>query len=108
MHTRKHWLFTLLIIVALIAWTLANVLDIISMFLFIQLGYRPFIVGSVMSQHPVEFVLLYAGLRTLGTLAGGLAAMVAEKRWPSGSQLFWNALTIAALLTALFAWLRLS
>ncbi len=108
MHTHKPWLFTILIVIALSAWTLANVLDIISMFLFIQLGYRPFMVGSAMSQHPVEFALLYAGLRALGTLAGGLAAMLAEKRWPSGSQLFWNALTVAALLTALFAWLRLS
>ncbi len=108
MRTPKPWIFTLTVITALVAWTLANGLDIVSMFLFIQLGYRPLIAGSVLSQRPIEFVLLYAGLRGLGTLAGCLAALFAEKRWPSGSQIFWNALTVAALITALFAWLRLA
>lgn len=109
MHPSKSRFFRLLIIViALVTWTLANGLDIVSMFLFIRLGYRPLLSNSLVGLHPVEFVLLYAGLRVLGTIAAGLMALWVEKHWSPKTSAFWAALIVAALLTALFAWLRLN
>ena len=107
MQKERRWMSTLTIITAAIAWLLANGLDVVSMFIFVQLGGRLTLASGTMLRHPVEFVLLYAGIRLLGTLAGCLGAAFAGKHWPAAAQVFWNALTVCAMITAVIAWLRL-
>ena len=103
----KNWIQKLTEITAITAWVLANGLDIFSMFLFLQLGGQLAFAGLMARHHPTEFALIYAGMRTLGTLAVFLVVTLLEKHWPPTSKVSWNALTASALVTAIAAWLRL-
>ena len=103
----KNWIKKLTAITAITAWILANGLDMLSVLLFLQLGRQLAFAGSMAKYHPTEFVLIYAGMRTLGTLAMWLIVAFVEKHWASISHIFWNALTACALVTAVAAWLRI-
>ena len=103
----KNWIQKLTTFTAITAWVLANGLDVFSMFLFLQLGGQLALAGLMTRHHQTEFALIYAGMRTLGTLAACLFVALLEKRWASTSHIFWNALTACALVTAITAWLRM-
>ena len=64
---------------SLVAWALANALDVFSVLVLVQAGGRMVLARH----HPAESFLIYAGLRLLGTLAVPLAVVSAGKRWPS-------------------------
>jgi hypothetical protein len=90
-------------ITSLLAWVLANGLDVYSVLILVQAGRR-----MVFAQHhPAESFLIYAGLRLLGTMALPLAVVSSNRRWPSASRAAWGALTACALATAAAAWWRL-
>jgi hypothetical protein len=106
-HPNKNWIRKLTTTAAITAWILANGLDMLSMLLFLQLGGQLAFASSMVKYHPTEFTLIYAGMRTLGTLAVWLVVVLVEKHWASISHIFWNALTACALVTAVAAWLRI-
>ena len=103
----KKWIYRLTKMTAVLAWVLANGLDILSTFLFLQLGGQLAFAEMTARHHPIEFTLIYAGMRTLGTLAVCLVVILVEKYWPPKAQLFWSALTAGALITAIAAWIRI-
>ncbi len=103
----KKWIAKLTAATAAAAWILANGLDMLSMVLFLQMGGQLAVANLNMGRHPVEFALIYVGLRTLGTLAACLIAVLAEKHSASIAHIFWNALTAGAIVTAITAWLRI-
>ena len=88
---------------SLLAWVLANVLDLFSVLVLVQEGGRM----AFARQHPAEAFLIYAGLRLLGTAALPLAVVSACRRWPSMARTAWGVLTVCALATAAAAWWRL-
>jgi hypothetical protein len=90
-------------LLSLLAWVLANVLDVLSVLALVRGGGRMVFARY----HPAESFLLYAGLRFLGTLALPLALLSIGRRWPSTSRAAWGALTACALATAAAAWWRL-
>ena len=107
MDKQKSWIPKLTVITAGVAWALANGLDMLSMLLFVQTGGQLALARQIMRCHPAEFIVLYAGMRLLGTLAVYLLVMFAEKHWPFTSQALWNALTACSLVTAVAAWWRI-
>jgi hypothetical protein len=90
-------------LLSLLAWVLANVLDVLSVLALVREGGRMVFARY----HPAESFLLYAGLRFLGTLALPLVVLSISRRWPSASRSAWGALTACALATAAAAWWRL-
>ena len=88
---------------SLLAWLLANALDVFSVLVLVQAGGRM----AIARHHPAESFLIYAGLRFLGTAALPLVVVSAGRRWPSVSRAAWGALTVCALATAAAAWWRL-
>jgi hypothetical protein len=88
---------------SILAWGLANGLDVLSVLVLVQAGGRM----AFARQHPAESFLIYAGLRLLGTAALPLAVASVGKRWPSLSRAAWGALTLCALATAAASWWRL-
>jgi hypothetical protein len=106
-NRQKNWIPRLARITTIIAWVLANGLDVFSLFLLFQLGKQPAFAGTMARHHPFEYILIYAGLRTLVTLAACFGVPVVEKHFAPKSQVFWNALTAGALITAIAAWLRI-
>jgi hypothetical protein len=90
-------------ITSLLAWVLANGLDVFSVLILVQAGRRMVFARH----HPAESFLVYAGLRLLGTMALPLAVAASSKRWPAASRAAWGALTACALATAAAAWWRL-
>jgi hypothetical protein len=90
-------------VTSLLAWVLANGLDVLSVLVLVQNGGR----AAFARHHPGESFLVYSGLRFLGTMALPLAVLSAVKRWPSASRVAWSALTLCALATAVAAWWRL-
>jgi hypothetical protein len=96
-------------ITALLAWVLANGLDVFSVLWIVQEGGRLALARSdvVYLHRPAEFFLIYAGMRFLGTLAVSLGVMSVSKRWPFLWRAAWGALTACALATAAGAWWRL-
>lgn len=95
-----------MIVTALLAWLLANGLDILTMLLMARSGLQLLLFGGMMLHRPAEFFLLYAGMRLLLTLAVGLLALWADKHWPVAAVVLWNVLTFCSLVTAVLAWLR--
>jgi hypothetical protein len=100
---RPGWRSVLVSVTSLLAWVLANGLDVLSVLVFLQNG------GQMVfaRYHPAEGFLIYAGLRALGTMALPLAVVSAGTRWPSASRAAWGAMTMCALGTAVAAWWRL-
>ena len=90
-------------VTSLLAWVLANGLDILGILVLVQEGGRT----ALAPRHPAEGFLIYAGLRLLGTLALPLAVVSTGRHWPSASRAAWGALTVCALATAAGAWWRL-
>ena len=88
---------------SLLAWVLANVLDVFSVLVLVQAGGRMVFARH----HPAESFLIYAGLRFLSAAALPLAVVSAGRRWPLMSRAAWGALTVCALATAAAAWWRL-
>jgi hypothetical protein len=103
MNRRETGMLLLLSITAVVAWVLANGLDVLSVLYSVQLGNT----FAFTRYHPAEFFLIYAGMRMLGTMAVWLLVVSASKRWPSVSRIAWSALTGCALITAIAAWWRL-
>jgi hypothetical protein len=106
MDKKRNWIVPFTTITAVIAWALANGLDVISMSWFVREGGQLILGRQIIRHHPAEFVVLYAGMRMLGTLAVYLSALFIEKHWPSISQTLWGTLTACSLMTAVVAWWR--
>ena len=103
MDKQRDWISWWTAVTALVAWVLANGLEIFSVFFSMQLGGQ---LGFV-RYHQAEYFLLYAGMRMLGTLAVCLLVLFVSRRWPGTSKTVWSTLTFCALVTAVFAWWRL-
>jgi hypothetical protein len=88
---------------SVLAWVLANVLDVYTVFVLVRTGRRL----ALFPLHPAEAFLIYAGLRLLLTLAFPLGVLLVSHRWPWTSKAIWNALTAGALATVAAAWWRL-
>ena len=88
---------------SLVAWTMANLLDVFSVVVLVQAGGRM----AWARHHPGEAVVIYGLLRTLITLAVPLGFAAAGRRWPRMARAVWGALTFCALVTAAAAWWRL-
>ena len=91
-------------VTGLVAWVLANGLDVVSALLMVRLGSA----FSFARYHRAEFFLNYTGMRLLGTLAVWLLVALVNKHWPSVSRVAWSTLTACALVTAIAAWWRLA
>jgi len=89
-------------ITSLVAWALANGLDVATALFVVQSGFR----FAFAHHYPGEVLIIYAGLRLLGTMAVGLMALCVVKRWPQVARLAWGLLTVCAIATAAGAWLR--
>ena len=102
---RGQWLLTAAWTVAssLLAWTMANLLDVFSVLAMVQDGGR--MVWA--RHHPAESIVIYGLLRLLLTLAVSLGVASAARRWPKMARAIWGALTLCALVTAAAAWWRL-
>jgi len=98
------WMPRLLAASAALTWVLANGMDVLSMFLVVQLGGSFAFVRS----RPAEFLLIYFGLRVLGAIAIVLLVLFVNKHWPALRSTAWSALTAFALVAALVAWWRLN
>jgi len=103
MSRREDWISQWTTVTAVVAWVLANGLDVFSMFLTLQFGGQL----AFARHHPAEHFVIYVGMRMLGTLAFYLSIVFVSKRWPSASGTVWGALTACALVTVAFAWWRL-
>lgn len=88
---------------ALVAWTMANLLDLFSVWLMVQAGGR----WPWARHHPAESFVIYGLLRLLLTMAVPLGVASASRFWPWLARAFWGALTLFALATAAAAWWRL-
>lgn len=103
MRSKGDWVSRWTPVVAVVAWLLANALDVFSVFLLLQMGGRlPFV-----RYHAAEHFLIYVGMRMLGTMAFCLLVFFAIKHWASVSRIAWGTLTACSLATAILAWLRL-
>ncbi len=101
---QARWMPRLLAASAALTWVLANGMDVLSMFLVVQVGG-----GFAFARfRPAEFLLIYSGLRVLGTIAIVLLVLFVDKHWPALRSTAWSALTAFALVTALAAWWRLN
>jgi hypothetical protein len=100
----KHWDPTSLwtAVSAIVVWTLANGLDILSALFVVQAGSR----FAFTHGHVAEVLVIYAGLRILGTLGVILIALAVDKRWPIASNMIWGGLTVCALAATFVAWWR--
>lgn len=88
---------------SLLAWAMANLLDVFSVLAMVQDGGR-----IAWARHrPAEAFVIYGLLRLLLTLAVSLAVVSAARRWPRVARSFWGALTLCAMVTAAAAWWRL-
>jgi hypothetical protein len=103
MNAYKDWVAVGTAVTAALAWLLSNGLDVLSVLVALQSGER----FAFVRFHTVEFFVIYADMRMLGTIAVLLIALSASERWPSASRITWAALTMCALVTALAAWWRL-
>jgi hypothetical protein len=90
--------------VSVLAWTLANLLDVFSVLAMVQVGGRI----AWARGHPAEGFLIYGLLRLLITLAVPLGTVSAGRRWPWTERASWSALTLFSVATAAAAWWRLS
>lgn len=88
---------------SLLAWTMANLLDVCSVLVMVQAGSRM----AWARHHPAEAFLIYGLLRLLITLAVPLGFASVGRRWPQMTRAIWGALTLCALGTAAAAWWRL-
>jgi hypothetical protein len=89
--------------VSVIAWLLANVLDVSSAVAMVQSGEQL----AWARGHPSEGILIYALLRVLLALAVPLCAASVGRRWPWMARGAWAALSLCTLVTAAAAWWRL-
>ena len=88
---------------SLLAWTMANLLDVFSVLAMVQDGGR-----VAWARHrSAEAFVIYGLLRLLLTLAVSLGVASAARRWPRMARSIWGALTLCALVTAAAAWWRL-
>jgi hypothetical protein len=103
--TRELWFLSLdwTVVSSLLAWTMANLLDVFSVWAMVRTGGRL----AWARQHPVEGFVIYALLRLLVALAIALGVTSAGRRWPGSARAAWGALTLCALVTAATAWWRL-
>ena len=103
--TRELWFLTLnwTVFSSLLAWTMANLLDVFSVWAVVHTGGR--LVWA--RQHPAEGFVIYGLLRLLVALAIPLGVASASRRWPGNARAVWGALTLCALVTAATAWWRL-
>ena len=99
----RKWVSVGASLASLLAWILANALDVFAVLALVQAGGRL----AFARNHPAEWFLIYAGLRFLGTAALPLAVVSASRHWPLSSRAAWGALTACALVTAAAAWWRL-
>ena len=88
---------------SLLAWTMANLLDVLSVLAMVQDGGR---MGWI-RHRPAEAFVIYGLLRLLLTLAVSLGVASAARRWSKVARSIWGALTLCALVTAAAAWWRL-
>ena len=88
---------------SLLAWTMANLLDVFSVLAVVQAGGRM----AWARHHPAEVFVIYGFLRLLLTLAVPLGGAFASRRWPWMARSVWGALTLCALVVAAAAWWRL-
>ena len=88
---------------SLLAWAMANLLDVFSVLALVQDGGRMIWAR----QRPAEAFVIYGLLRLLLTLAVSLAVASAARRWPRVARSFWGVLTLCAMVTAAAAWWRL-
>jgi hypothetical protein len=88
---------------SLLAWVLANLLDVFSVLAMVQDGAR--MVWA--RHHPAEAFVIYGLFRLLIALAVPLGAASASRRWPWVARTAWGMLTLGALVTAAGAWWRL-
>ena len=88
---------------SLLAWAMANLLDVFSVLVRVQAGGRMIWAR----QHPAEGFVIYGLLRLLVVLAIPLGVASASQRWPRAARIAWGALTLCALVTAATAWWRL-
>jgi drug/metabolite transporter (DMT)-like permease len=102
-EARSNWLSYAMAVTSVLAWALANILDVYTVLVLVQTGGRL----ALFPHHPAESFLIYAGLRLLLTLAFPLGVLLVSRRWPWTSKVIWNALTAGALVTAVAAWWRL-
>jgi hypothetical protein len=88
---------------SLLAWVMANLLDVFSVLAMVQGGGRM----AWARHHPAEALVIYGLLRLLLTLAVSLGVASAARRWPRMARSIWGALTLCALVKAAAAWWRL-
>ena len=88
---------------SLLAWAMANLLDVFSVLATVQAGGRM----AWARYHPAEAFVIYGLLRLLITLAVPLGAASASRRWPWMARAIWGGVTLCALVTAAAAWWRL-
>ena len=88
---------------SLLAWTLANLLDVFSVLAMVQAGGRM----AWARFRSAEAFLIYGLLRLLLTLVVPLGGASASRRWPWMARAIWGAVTLCALVTAAAAWWRL-
>ena len=88
---------------SLLAWAMANLLDVFSVLARVQAG------GQVAwaRHHPAEAFVIYALLRLLIAVVVPLGFAFAVRRWHPMARTAWGALTLCALVTAAAAWWRL-
>ena len=104
MDRRERLLIWGVAVTGVVAWVLANGLDVISALLMVRLGGA----FAFSRYHRAEFFMIDAGMRLLGTLAVWLLVALVNKHWPSVSRIAWSTLTACALVTATAAWWRLA
>ncbi|MBL7200323.1 MAG: hypothetical protein ISS56_09255 [Anaerolineae bacterium] len=100
---RADWAARWMAITAVIVWVLANGVDVLSALLAVQAGGRL----AFAQDHLAEYVIIYTGLRLLGTLALVLLAAFMSRYWPDASGAAWGAMTACAFVTTVLAWWRL-
>lgn len=91
-------------VAAVVAWMLANALDVLSMLLYLQMGgtWPP-----VARRHPAAFLVIYATMRVLLAIAAWLGTLLASRLYPLATRAAWGTLTVCSLATVVAAWWRL-
>jgi drug/metabolite transporter (DMT)-like permease len=103
MDGRRDWLGYGAAIVAAIAWGSANGLDVWTLYVVLERGGQL----AIARHHPAAILIIYAGMRLLGTFAIYLTVLLAGRLWPSSSKAAWSALVGCSLVTAALACWRL-
>ncbi len=88
----------------MVAWLLANALDVLSVLLYLRMGG---VWPPVARRQPAAFLVIYATMRVLLTVAALLGAVSASRNRPSVAQVAWGVLTVCSLATVFMSWWRL-